>query len=381
MSTLIHTDIKGSTALWARSPERMIDNIVKQNYIMQTTLDKVNELASQCLQLNEIGDAWHVECGDARGTAAGYLFALVASQVLRKYLGSEIRVRFGLHYGDSKLITILATGQTLLADVNVEDLATLMEATSDARGFGLNLSEDFVAKLVPETIERVTFYYRDLLSYVDRRTAADLKEVVPGPRSDRPAYFWFLDFHRLEDQGRKGIRQASTIDRLFNERWVGDPNVVIISSQDQGLNYNAICFNLEGYRAMLSWVGQIKPSRAAVSKGFYWKISHADIVRYLSPAQNHAARALYNTPPGHVGALLPPSLTRGWKQKKAKMKGLKQDYINVVPMSKFGDRARTLKTLGYGRIKKSKPKARSRAKRTQQRAMEQLTSNLADFEF
>jgi hypothetical protein len=326
-SAFMFTDIVDSTDLWRKRPSFVVRNIVRQNFILSNILHK---MADGCLQVNEIGDAWHVECDGKDAVPKILAFAVVSSQMISTHLPKSIKVRFGVHIGPAKHIRLLPTKQWLLSTKKTEKHTELLESTADFHGFGLNLSKNVINKLDAAALKRFSQLYTSLIGSLSLKIGEGVKKQHAGRRSKTMGYFWFFDFTGNEANA-KARSIASKITRWMDSH-SDQKDFEIISSQNQGYVYNAVAYNSSGhelaYEFVRHFVGLNFLRRASYSLDVYWKIQHDDVRRVLSHGQNKAARALYKTDPNHMGAI-DPQLNRkkGWHKKNAAMKGLTETFI------------------------------------------------------
>lgn len=335
-SAFVFTDVVGSTALWAKDAQAMVDNIRIQDAIMSYVS---NELLHDCMQLDEIGDAWHVECFKSCDDALTWV--LLVTRWLDSVTNGHFRVRYGLNYGNSAKHHMKSAKQTVLLCHDTVQHTETMESQSDHHGSGLNMSREFLTVWGTTSTENPTTRARELYEQHDetvRNLVDDVLHTDASPNRIR-AWFFFIDFRGdIAGDGDNLDRQLGPLDDLLVQ--TRPRGMQIISVHNNGLVFNGM-FCRTRLSVFIAWMRELKKTyphlRASFGRGMYWKIKHDNILRFISTAQNEAARALYKTERGDVGTVVEPRDEKQmnefeWDVKAANMKGLEQGHVRTLTL-------------------------------------------------
>ncbi len=296
---LIYTDIVGSTKKWEKDDAKMANLTNKLNHIYDYVQHKIikcdfsssssSKKSSGCIHNQHLGDGNTFDC-PAKHIICAFIFAVVVQYFVTTLL-PEIKIRMGLHFAKTKFDYHVLVKQCIISDLKSDEKATKMEYNSDENG--VNISGEFLHEL---SQSKGKINIKKIISKHEKRVISLIQNVKPLEKSKSEYIFAFIQFH--ESVSQKCIHDAMyNATRKCNNNNSNHHNVNVISTQNQGRIYNCNIHHLS-YTKFDEFIQELKehvhPSkiRLGISSGHFFKIKHKSFVRYLSRAQNQAARAL-----------------------------------------------------------------------------------------
>lgn len=320
---VLSSDVVDSTKLWRSYPRRMANSIARQNALFQSALDE-----KKCLQGNEIGDQWLVYCKDPTAILSWALQALSLLHRHEKHLRlsrtKPFVVRIGIEWvPHAKLYSY----EPLTREVELRNYVHTKAAIN------------FEGSAPPGGIYFGPRFRRLKLVLPDKAyPTPTLETKISTIRPLAVGRQWFM-FVKFLGKTRNQIRKMILgMKYTFGFRW--------ISEQDGGLVWNAKATHVSHLMEVVTQIRWQTAAKIGVSFGraYHIKSPKSRFERWISPAQNEAARMLKNTPTNSLWSYKPlrgihgvTPVVKSVNWVKRHLKGLKPVETTVFTLSWSGE--------------------------------------------